>query len=279
MKQHNPGNESSKMTDKMPFLAKHQQPLFPLNADEIARRVLPIFGGTSPTETKTTESSSGDSGQQSSSANATDSQNAGGDSGKPKELSPEEIASLLEQVNETNTKLTEATQKLTEYEQKEQSAKRAAMGKEEALTADLEQAQQTIIKMDQALKNQAVINAINGFRDLEFHDTGFILRELQSSAPEIFEDMEVDLDNSTVTVKGVENHLRRIAREKDWAVKKNNNPGNNGNKNGAAAGSSTTPPPRGSGAPPANPAASGDKASRRAALATKFPVISHGRKM
>ena len=115
-----------------------------------------------------------------------------------------------------------------------------------------------------------MINAINGFADVQFHDPMFALRELQNSAPEIFEDMDVDLENGMVTVKGVENHLRRIAKEKDWAVKK------------AATDTTTTTGPttttRPSGAPPAGPANSGDKAARRKALADKFPVIAHGRK-
>jgi hypothetical protein len=267
------------MTEKMPFQLKLPQvsQFAAISGIERAKMALPIFGGTTPTETKSTESSSGGSGEPSSTTSENgETSSAGGDSGKPKEMSPEEIASLLEQLSDTQNKLTEATKKITAADAEKQKQERAQMGKEEALTADLEQAQQTIIKMDAALKNQAIINAINSFRDIEFHDINFVLRELQSSASDVFENMDVDLENGTVTVKGVENHLRRIAKEKDWAVKKN------------AAGASTqqqngnqppAPPAGSSGAPPANPTTNQDKAARRKSLADKFPVIAHGRKL
>ena len=279
MKQRDPRQESNPMTEKMPFQLKLPQvsQFAAISGIERAKLALPIFGGTTPTETKSTESSSGASGEPSSNSQENgETSSAGGDSGKPKEMSPEEIASLLEQLSDTQNKLTEATKKITAADAEKQKAERAQMGKEEALTADLEQAQQTIIKMDQALKNQAVINAVNGFRDIEFHDINFVLRELQSSAADVFENMDVDLENGTVTVKGVENHLRRIAKEKDWAVKKNATgaAGENGGQ-----GQNPPAPPRGSGAPPANPTANQDKAARRKSLADKFPVIAHGRKL
>lgn len=281
MKQRDPRQESNPMTEKMPFQLKLPQvsQFAAISGIERAKLALPIFGGTSPTETKSTESSSGASGEPSSNSQENgETSSAGGDSGKPKEMSPEEIASLLEQLSDTQNKLTEATKKITAADAEKQKQERAQMGKEEALTADLEQATQTIIKMDAALKNQAIINAINSFRDIEFHDTMFVMRELQSSAPDIFENMDVDLDNGTVTVKGVENHLRRIAKEKDWAVKKNST-GAAGDQNGNGGGQNPPAPPRGSGAPPANPTTNQDKAARRKSLADKFPVISHGRKL
>ncbi|AEL97930.1 head scaffolding protein [Mycobacterium phage Patience] len=252
--------------------SKRMDPMFSVNAEEIAKRVLPIFGGTSP-ETTSTETAQTTQTPQTEKKDEEKSSDSGKSEPQKKEYSPEEVSSILEQVAETQAKLEEATKKLKTFESEQEKQKRAAMSKEEALQADYEQAQQIIVKLDAALKNQAVINAINGFKDIQFHDTKFVLNELKNSAPEIFEDMEVDLDGGTVTVSGVENHLRRIAKEKDWAVKKISTPENSNQHQ------NPTPVPRGSGAPPANPGLSGDKATRRKALAEKFPVISHGRRL
>lgn len=267
MKQPDPRQESNSMTHKNSQLKiPGIQALLTVQGIERAKAALPIFGGTSPTETSTTTTETKPEDKTTTETSAT-----GGDTAKP--LTAEEAAALLTQISETNAKLAEATKTIEKNNQEKTAAERAKLGKEEALTADLEEATKTILKMDAALKNQAVMNAINGVKDLEFHDTNFIMRELQVSAPEIFEDMEVDLDAGVVTVKGVENHLRRIAKEKDWAVKKNSTIDPNAN-NGGGGGAA---PVRSSGAPPANPTVNQDKASRRASLADKYPVIRHGR--
>jgi hypothetical protein len=143
------------------------------------------------------------------------------------------------------------------------------MGREQALEQDLAASMETIQKLDAALKNQAILNAINSFTDIQFHDPRFVMHELSA---DVMESMEVNLDAGTVTINGIENELRRIAREKDWAVKKNNVPTSNSSNQG----SGPKAPARGSGSPPPPPSGANDKASRRAALIDKFPVIAHG---
>jgi O-methyltransferase involved in polyketide biosynthesis len=183
-------------------------------------------------------------------------------------MTPEQIADLLKQV----TQLT-ATNKnlLTEnnnFKAQQQQKERETMGREQALEQDLAASMETIQKLDAALKNQAILNAINSFTDIQFHDPRFVMHELSA---DVMESMEVNLDAGTVTINGIENELRRIAREKDWAVKKNNVPTAN-----SGQGSGPKAPPRGSGSPPPPPSGANDKASRRAALIDKFPVIAHG---
>jgi hypothetical protein len=267
--------ESSNMPEKMPFMTKHNRipvaQMFPMNALDAAKAALPIFGGTPEDESKTESSSSNESQSstsESSQTGASSASTAGGDSGQPKEMSPEQIADLLRQVGDLTNSVTKLTTENNNYKAQEQQKQREGMGREQALEADLQDAQQTIVKMDQALKHQAVINAINGFKDVEFHDPKFVIRELSA---DVFENMEVDLENSTVTVSGIENELRRIAREKDWAVKKNNRPDQ---QNGNQQQRSNT---RSTGAPPPPPNGNNDKASRREALINKFPVIGAGR--
>jgi hypothetical protein len=259
--------------------SKDQSTLFQIDVEDIAKRILPIFGGTGPTGGASQENNQGNENNNSGSGSENSgTTTSGGD--QKQGLTAEEAADLLEQVKTLTTSGENLQKELQGYKDKEDKAKRESMGREEALNADLEAAQETIVKMDNALKHQAIINAINSFKDIEFHDPNFAAGKLGA---EILEGMEVDLDAGTVTVKGVENDLRRIAKEYDWAVKKRsaNNDQNNGsgNQNGATRNSQNGSPIRNSGAPPANPGSAGDKATRRKALAERFPVIAHGRKL
>lgn len=248
-----------------------RQPIFSASQLELAKSCLPLFGGAEDDDKKTSESSSkGDTGGgQATASKSGDGQSgndtstsAGGDSGP--EMTPEQMADLLKQVETVTKANQDLDKKIKGFEAKETEAKRASMGREEALEADLGVAQETIAKMDAALRQQALVNAINSFKDIQWHDNAFPLSKLD---PSIRENMTVDLDSSSVTVNGVENDLRRIAKEYDWAVVKGAAPA------GTAAGGGRAPAVRGSGAPPAPVGGTNNKATRRTELEGKFSAI------
>lgn len=176
---------------------------------------------------------------------------------------PEAMADLLKQLNEATKQIKELQGKTQTYEKEKAQAARAQQTREEQLEADLVDAQQTIAKMDAVIRHTAIVNAIQSVKDYEFHSARHVLNELD---PNAF-DIDVDLQNGTATVTGIDNEIKRVAKEMPWLVaqSKNSNP------------MSKNPMPRSSGAPPANPNGDADKVARRAELMKKFPVIAHGR--
>lgn len=175
---------------------------------------------------------------------------------------PEAIADLLKQLNDATKTIKELQGKTQSYEKEKAQAARAQQTREEQLEQDLTEAQQTIAAMDSVIRHTAIVNAIQGMKDYEFHSARHVLNELD---PNSF-DVDVDLQNGTATVTGIENEIKRVAKEMPWLVAQSKNNGVPKN-----------PMPRSSGAPPANPNGDADKVSRRAELMKRFPVISHGR--
>lgn len=180
-------------------------------------------------------------------------------------LSNKEIDDLLAQVKSQGKQVAALTKANKEFETKETKASRAQLGKEEALTKDLEDAQNIIRSMDKALREQAIINAIQGNGKHQFHSIKHVMREID---PEML-DFNVDLEKGSASVTGIDAELKRIAKECSWLVKKDESDG--------------TPPPeqrpqqRISGVPPLGGLASNDqKQTQRQALMAKFPVIAHG---
>lgn len=252
--------------------APWMRPVMSGNPLEIALASLPLYGGTTPessTTTATTETPSATTESSAQSGNDTSTAAEGSGSETSVTMSPEQIADLVKQVADLSTTNKTLQGKVSEQEKAKQDADRAKMGREEALQADLEDREQTIIKMDQALRNQALLNAINGYTDIQWHDPKFVMGKLDST---ISESMEVDLENGTVTVSGIENDLKRVAKEYDWAVKKTAAPSSNGNSAGGAK-----PVTRGSGAPPAPPNGGSSKETKRSNLIDKYPVLRAGR--
>ena len=211
--------------------------------------------------TATQETTSGDKEVSSSETNAVENNEAVNE-----EVTPDNTQELLKQVSDLTGKLQALTKENEDYKGKEQQATRAQQSREETLEQDLTEAQQTIEKMDQIIRYTAIINAIQSNADLEFHSSKHVMRELN---PEAFE-LDVDLENGTATVTGIQDELKRIARECDWLVKKNGRM-ETSNTSGAK------PKVKASGAPPAPPGANGSKTNRRNELGKRFPVIMHNR--
>jgi len=235
-----------------------------------AKSVFPIFGGTAPEAPAASTTGSESPPDHAANGNeATPSHSeppSGGDSTpSPEGLSPEQVGDLLKQVGDLTNKLSVLQQENNTFKAKEQQAERAKQTREQQLETDLTEAQQVIAKMDAVIKHTAIINAIQGAKDLEFHSARHVMNELDMESFEL----DVDLDSGTATVTGIENELKRIAKEMPWLVSKDK----------AASPDPTRQPrnPRGSGTPPAPPGGSNDKQTKRAALINKYPVIAHGR--
>lgn len=175
---------------------------------------------------------------------------------------PEAIADLLKQLNDATKTIKELQGKTETYEKERAQTIRAQQTREEQLAQDLNEAQQTIAQMDSVIRHTALINAIQGMKDYQFHSARHVLNELD---PNAF-DIDVDLQNGTAIVTNIENEIKRVAKEMPWLVAQAKN--ESGNKNSV---------PRSSGAPPANPNGDADKVARREALMKKFPVIAQGR--
>lgn len=242
----------------MPFQKKYPEVsrnLYTPNKMQMALMSLPIFGGEPESDpTEKPESTSEPSKK------STDP--SGGD--LKTEITPEQFAQLTTQVAQLTEKNTELSTTLQSYQSKEDEARKASMGREESLSEDLTKAQETIDRMDQVIKRLAVVNAIQGNKDLQFHNVDDAIARL---APDSYE-LEVDLEAGSAKVSGIEAELSRIAKENEYLVVKPNLENNE---------QPTRQTRRSTGNPPGPQPTSPSKANRRKELEAKWPVIASGR--
>ena len=232
-----------------------------INPLETAKASLPFFGGAEVTE----EEVGADGSTGTENTGGTDSGQPGTGSTSTTDLaqSPEAIADLLKQLNDATKTIKDLQGKTATYEKEKANAVRAQQTREQQLESDLTNAQQTIAKMDAVIRHTAIINAIQGMKDYKFHSARHVLNELDSNAF----DVDVDLENGSATVTGIENEIKRVAKEMPWLVAQE--------QTVAPSGRNVTR--QSSGAPPANPNSDAAKVARRTELMKKFPVIAHGR--
>jgi hypothetical protein len=178
---------------------------------------------------------------------------------------PEAMADLLKQLNDASKTIKELQSKTATYEKEKANSARAQQTREQQLESDLTEAQKIIEKMDSVIRHTAIINAIQGMKDYEFHSARHVLNELDRNSF----DVDVDLENGSATISGIDGEIKRVAKEMPWLVAQS--------KGGNTMGRNNIP--RSSGAPPANPNGDAAKVSRRAELMKKFPVISHGQRV
>ena len=241
-----------KITDKLVVVN-------PLAAAKLA---LPIFGGVEGT-TDVEESSATESNTDSTGDSVSEPSSGGDTAAENLTKNPEAIADLLKQLNDATKTIKDLQTKTSSYEKEKAQSARAQQTREEQLEQDLVETQQMVAKMDAVIRHTALINSIQGMKDYEFHSARHVLNELDSNAF----DIDVDLENGTATITGIEGEIKRVAKEMPWLVAQSKS------SNGMPKNSI----PRSSGAPPANPNGDADKVSRRNELMKKFPVISHGR--
>ena len=219
---------------------------------EKAKSVFPIFGGTGPvtTDPATTTETTTPSGGTTTTEN------------KPEVVTPEQAADLLKQVTELTGKLTDTQTKLSAHESEKEKAQAATRTKEENLQKDLETVQKTVAQMDAVIQHLAKINAIQAFKDAEFHSARHVLAELGDDEYQL----DVDLEGGTATVTGMERALQRVMKDSPWLVSKNATEVTQQQQ-------TVTRRAPGSGAPPAPPTGQGNNPERRSAMIGKFSAI------
>ena len=235
---------------------------------EAALKAFPLFGGedeeggntttTGEQQNSTTQPAGGSATQQS---NSTTTQNGGND----------QTVELQAKLDKAINDLAEANKSIKNFEKKETDAQRATQTREQNLQTDLDTANQTIAQMDAIIRHSALVNAVQGLKNYEFHSVRHVINELQDDEF----DVDVDLEKGVATVTGIEDAIKRIAAKEPWLIKqKDAQDQNNGN------GTPRAPKP-GSGAPPVGGggATKGMSAEKRAAMMKRFPVIGMGRRV
>jgi len=239
------------------------------NGIEAARAAFPLFGGA---EDDDTETSPADSDKSPATTSSDTTSSAGGEPNlKEAEvpnleaMTPEKIAELLKNVTDLSTKVTQLTAENNTYKTKEQTAERAKQTREQQLEQDLVDTQKIVAKMDAVIRHTAIVNAIQGAKDIEFHNARHVMSELADTAF----DVDVDLESGSATVTGIDGELKRIAKEFPWLVSKD--------KTHAPANQTQQRVTRGSGTPPGGAGDNNKKLTTRSEMINKFPVIAHGR--
>ena len=92
---------------------------------------------------------------------------------------PEAMADLLKQLNDASKTIKDLQSKTASYEKEKANATRAQQTREQQLEGDLTEAQKIIEKMDSVIRHTAIINAIQGIKDYEFHSARHVLNELE----------------------------------------------------------------------------------------------------
>lgn len=242
-----------------------------LNPLEKAKLAFPIFGGTSPEggsggkaggDDSDKSGKAGTAGKAGTESSTTTSASGGGGGDADSQL-----ADLLEQVATLNQTVQQQAQQIQGYTQKEEQAQRASQTREQNLENDLNSANQTIEQMDAVIQFLAVENAIQGYKDAEWHNPRQVFSELRDGNYDF--EVSVDLEGGTASVNGIEKALAQIAKDSHWLVSNRKTEAPNGNQQQNAT--------RSSGQPPGQSTQSGSAAERRAALIDKFPVIGGNR--
>jgi vancomycin resistance protein YoaR len=177
---------------------------------------------------------------------------------------PNALATLLSQVQSLTAKLGEVSTERDSFKTKEEAARRAQQTKEEQLQVDLDKANASIERLHNIVRQKVVENAISNAKGFEWHSVKQVMAELN---PEAFE-VDIDIENATGTVTGIESEIKRIAQQCPWLVSKDKSkPATDGQQQ----------PRRPSGTPVAPPQGEAAKLSKREALIKKYPVIVQGR--
>ena len=249
-----------------------------LSSDE--RKILsafPIFGGTSPEGNGGSDSGSG-SGSDSGSGSEPKVEVKTTTTAPPKteenpleklQKDPIALQQLLDQVNKTQSDLQKITGERDTLQSEKDRQARSQLTKEENLTKDLETAQAQIEKLTNVIHSVALNNAfLESSGEMQWNSVKQAMAELNPDNYTI----EVDVENGKATVTGIENEVKRIAKDFSWLVKNAANDQNNNGHRGPGR-------PRSTGAPPAGPGGSGggDKSARRNEMMNRFPVLMQGR--
>lgn len=226
---------------------------------------LPFFGGTTPEGGAVTDEKKKDP------AKAT-TEDAGGTTTTEEDpiaklqSDPNALRDLLNQVSKTSADLANATKERDTLSQEKEKAARAQMSKEEGLQKDLENAQIQIEAYHRVVETVALQNAfITASGDTQWNSVKQAMAELDEEKYSV----NVNLENSNAEVEGIENEVKRIAKECPWLVKSAGEGEGETLRRGPGR-------PRTTGTPPGAPKAGG-KTDKRDQMMNRFPVLMHGR--
>lgn len=181
-----------------------------------------------------------------------------------------QISDLLSQVTELNKTVKTLGEANAKYEEDAKKASRAQMSKEEAQAAEIEDLQKQIAQQDAVIRHVALVNAITNDKEVEWHSPRHVLNELDLDSF----DLDIDLENGTATVTGIEKALKEVKTKCPWLVSKDKSKVDPQDQNQNVR---RTLPGRPSGGPVTGSGADSNKATRRQQLKDRYPVISHGR--
>lgn len=232
----------------------------------------PFFGGTTP---ETTAGTSGDP------QGKTENQPSGGtgaeeDPIKKLQSDPTALQQLLQQVSKQSSDLANVAKERDTLATEKEKQARAVASKEENLQKDLESAQFQIEAQHEVIvgmaKNNAFLSAAMS-ANVQFHSLKQAMAELDENNFSV----DVNLDERKADVQGIENEVKRIAKDFPWLVKTT---ANNDEQGGSGRGPGRPPHrPGGTGAPPQAPkgGSQGNKGQRRDSMMNRFPVLMQGR--
>ena len=230
----------------------------------------PFFGGTTPTP----EAGPGTTEDPENKPNSTPGGNTSTEEDPIKKLQsdPNALQQLLQQVSKTSADLANVSKERDTLAQEKDKAARAQLTKEENLQKDLEAAQAQVEVYHEVVinvsKQMEFLNAA-GAAGIQFNSLRQAMAELDDNNYKI----DVDVDNRQAVIDGIDNEVKRIAKENPWLVKNaaNNDDQNNGGQRRPGR-------PAGTGAPPTPPRGNqGGKQQRRDGLMNRFPVLMQGR--
>jgi hypothetical protein len=240
---------------------------FMMNDEKKIINSFPFFGGTTPTPTttdpeKTTGTPAGGTGEQE-------------DPIAKLQSDPTALKNLLEQVSKTSADLATLTQERDSLASEKEKQTRAQLSKEENLTKDLENATLQIEKLTNVVQNVAIANAfIEKSGDIKWNSVKQAMAELQDGNYSV----NIDIDNGVAEVEGIENEVKRIAKDFSWLVKSAGVPEVQDGGKVAPVGRAGRPgQPAATGLPPAPPKGNQGKQARRDGMMNRFPVLMQGR--
>lgn len=178
---------------------------------------------------------------------------------------PIALRDLLNQVSKQQGDLQKISGEHATLTAEKEKQARLQLSKEENLQKDLDNANAQIEQMTEIVRNVALQNAfIEKSGEVQWNSVKQAMAELLEDNYQV----DVDVNNRTAEVTGIEKEIQRIAKDSPWLVKSGGVVDPNGSRGPGRPRSNPT------GAPPAGPKANGDKSARRAQMMNRYPVLS-----
>lgn len=243
--------------------------ILPIDPKKAALAAWPIFGGTAP---GTATPSATPAAEPAATLAATDPPVGGSATPDPLERlknDPNALTQLLSQVQSLTNQVTQLTTENTGFKEKQTQEERSKLAKEQQLEQDLANERLRTEKAINLLTQKTLENALLTHKEYQWHDSASALAKVDQNAIKT----TIDIEKGVATVEGLDNEIKRVARENSWMLSKGPaDPPKAGDQPNPAAPVAGRP----TGAPPASPSANADKAKQRTSMIDKYPVIAHG---